>query len=184
MGDENWLQLLGTCMGTRVAPTYANLFMGALESKMIENCPPHLRQFLHTWRQFMEFYNYLNSFNPTMKFDDPCHDSSNNSCDFLDVTITINNGSIETDLYRKTTAKPTALLPSSAYPNHIPSNIVFSMGFRLLRICSTEDKFELRLKELKEDFLIPRNYTPKIINSQFKRVRNLPGDTYKEKRKE
>ena len=40
--EEYWLQLLGTCMGTRVAPTYANLFMGVLEQKILENFPPNL----------------------------------------------------------------------------------------------------------------------------------------------
>ena len=38
--EEYWLQLLGTCMGTRVSPSYANLFMGVLEKRMIQNCPP------------------------------------------------------------------------------------------------------------------------------------------------
>ena len=139
--EEYWLQLLGTCMGTRVAPTYANLFMVDLEIKMIENCPPHLRPFLHTWRrfiddifliwlgswaQFHEFYTHLNNFHATMKFDEPCYNSNANSCDFLDLKISIHNGKIETDLFRKETAKSTALLPSSAHPNHIPTNIIYS----------------------------------------------------------
>ena len=68
-----------------------------------------------------------------------------------------------TDLYRKPTDKPRALLPSSAHPTHITSNIVYSMAFRLLRICSQEENFKKRLRELKEDFLIPRGYKSKII---------------------
>ena len=40
--EETWLQLLVTCMGTRVSPSYANLFMAALEKKMIAHCPAHL----------------------------------------------------------------------------------------------------------------------------------------------
>ena len=58
------------------------------------------------------------------------------------------------------------------------------MGFRLLRICSNETSFENRLEELKQDFLIPRSYNPKIIDAQFKRIRELPGSTYCEKRAE
>ena len=61
--------------------------------------------------------------------------------------------------------------------------IVYSMAFRLLRICSEEEAFENRLVELKTEFLIPRNYSSKIIDSQFKRVKHLPGDNYKERRK-
>ena len=56
------------------------------------------------------------------------------------------------------------------------------MAFRLLRICSNEENFEHRLTELKKDFLIPRGYKPQVIDGQFKKVKNLPGNTFKEKR--
>ena len=88
---------------------------------------------------------------------------------------------IRTDLYRKPTDKPRALLPSSAHPNQIPTNIIYSMAFRLLRICDAENIFEERLAELKNNFLLLRSYKKRIIDSQFKRVRELPGDTYAEK---
>ena len=51
--EEYWLQLLGTCIGTRVSPSYANLFMGVLEKRMIQNCPPHLKQFIYLWKRFI-----------------------------------------------------------------------------------------------------------------------------------
>ena len=197
--EEYWLQLLGTCMGTRVAPTYANLFMGVLEENILDNCPLSLRKHLYLWKRFIDdiligwtdswdsfkdFFDYLNNFHRTMKFDEPCFDPLTNSCNFLDLNISINQGRIHTDLYRKPTDKPRALLPSSAHPTHIPSNIVYSMAFRLIRICSSEENFEKRLTELKEEFLIPRGYKPKIIDGQFKRIRELPGNSYGEKRKE
>ena len=81
-----------------------------------------------------------------------------NSCNFLDLNISVQKGKIETDLYRKPTDKPRALLPSSAHPSHITSNIVYSMAFRPIRIYSSEDNFDKRLIELKEEFLIPRGY--------------------------
>ena len=195
--NKFWIQLLGTSMGTRVAPTYANLFMGKLEKQMLENCPDQLKKFLYTWKryiddilviwtgsdeEFKEIFSFLNSFHSTIKFDEPQHNPEDNSCDFLDMKISIENGNISTDLFRKETSKPRALLPSSAHPGHITTNIVYSMAFRLLRICSSEIKFEERLSELKNDFLIPRNYNSKVIDSQFKRIRNLPGQTYSEKR--
>ena len=120
--------------------------------------------------QFREFFSFLNNFHPTMKFDEPQHHSESNSCEFLDLKISVENGKIITDLFRKPTSKPTALLPSSAHPGHITHNIVYSMAFRLLRICSTEDSFENRLEELKSEFLIPRNYNNKVIESQYSRI--------------
>ena len=172
--------------------------MGKLEKQLLQNCPENLKRFLHTWKryiddvlviwagseaEFEEFFNFLNSFHSTIKFDKPQYNPEDNSCEFLDLKISIKNGKIATDLFRKDTAKPRALLPSSAHPGHITPNIIYSMAFRLIRICSTEEKFEERLTELKNDFLIPRQYNPKVIDSQFKRIRNLPGMDYIERRK-
>ena len=52
--DDFWIQLIGTSMGTRVAPTYANIFMGKLEKMMIEKCPAHLRDFRHIWKRYID----------------------------------------------------------------------------------------------------------------------------------
>ena len=51
---EFFIQLLGTAMGTRVAPTYANLFMAKLEKFMLENCPVNLSQFIKCWKRFID----------------------------------------------------------------------------------------------------------------------------------
>jgi hypothetical protein len=195
--DEMWIQLIGTSTGTRVAPTYANIFMGKLEKILLSKCSETLKRFLQTWRRFIDdifiiwtgsyeqfddFFNFINSFHPTIKFDEPDHDKEKNSCNFLDLQISIEDSQIQTDLYRKETSKPRALLQSSAHPGHITPNIVYSMAFRLLRICSREDIFEERLEELKRDFLLPRNYHPKIIEAEFKKVRHFPGNNFLERR--
>ena len=57
------------------------------------------------------------------------------------------------------------------------------MCFRLLRICDTEELFEKRAAELKNDFLMPRGYKSRLIEAQFDRVRKLPGENYLQKRK-
>ena len=196
--NQHWLQLLGTSMGSRVSPSWANLFYGVLEKKILQNCPQHLKQhiflwkrfiddmlviFTGSWEQFEEFFEYLNSTHPTIKYDEPCYYSDTNSCNFLDLKISITENRIRTDLFRKHTDKPRALLPSSAHPNHIPNNIVYSMAFRLLRICDSEEKFNERLAELKHEFLIPRNYGSKLIDEQFTKVKTLPGENFNERRK-
>ena len=355
-------------MGTRVAPTFANLFMEKLEKKMLDTCPQHLKQYIVAWKryiddvmlifsgtykQFDELMCFLNNVHKTIKFDIPNHNKLDNSCNFLDTkisirpdigehvdsvvhvrtlheqvkkfkcdkceyvtsqnedlklhieevhvrtlheqvkkfkcdkcdyvtsqnedlklhiedshntnvhnihihqklkdatcnlfpSITIENCDLEghikkdhkndtrfqcveclakfscnsslkrhvkdehencimnnedynkcimnptnmfkkwiitTNLYRKETDKPRALLPSSFHPGHISKNIVYSMAFRLLRICSLEKDFENNLDILKKDFLTPRGYKSNLINEQFKRIRELPGDTYSIKRK-
>ena len=196
--EKEALEELGTSMGSRVSPSWANLFYGVLEKKILQNCPQHLKQhiflwkrfiddilviFTGSWEQFEEFFEYLNSTHPTIKYDEPYYYSDTNSCNFLDLKISITENRIRTDLFRKHTDKPRALLPSSAHPNHIPNNIVYSMAFRLLRICDSEEKFNERLAELKHEFLIPRNYGSKLIDEQFTKVKTLPGENFNERRK-
>ena len=38
-----FVQLIGTATGTRMAPTFFNLFMGNRETFMLENCPNDLK---------------------------------------------------------------------------------------------------------------------------------------------
>ena len=109
-----------------------------------------------------------------MKFDKPQFDKDTNSCNFLDLSICINlDGKIVTDLYKKPTSVPSALFPSSAHPEHISKSIIFSMAFRLLRICSSPDLLDYRLTELQNEVLIPRNYKPSIIKKVFEKIKNM-----------
>ena len=55
-------------------------------------------------------------------------------------------------------------------PSHGTKNIPYSLGYRLLRICSNYDNFIKRLGELKED-LISRKYHLKIIDEAFKNIK-------------
>ena len=126
---------------------------------------------------------WISLWNFLISLDNPCYNSTENSCNFLDLKISIKDGIIRTDLYRKPRDKPRALLPSSAHPNHITQNIIYSMVFRLLRICDNEDLFETRLAGLKTHFLNPRKYPSKLTDQQFQKVRHLPGNDYHEKRK-
>ena len=99
----------------------------------------------------------------------------------MDINISVLEGKIVTNIYRKETDVPRSLLPSSSHPGHVTQGIVYSMGYKLLRICSSEELFEEGLVELRER-LVTRQYHPKIIDQQLKKVKDLPGDTYKEKR--
>ena len=83
-------------------------------------------------RQILNNFYFYGEDLSTIKFDTPCYNAEDNSCNFLDLKISIKDGVIRTDLYRKPTDKPRALLPSSAHPTHIQQNIIHSMAFRLL----------------------------------------------------
>ena len=86
------------------------------------------------------------------------------------MSISINeNGFLETDLYKKKTAKIQYLLPSSCHPGHITKNIPYSLAYRLLRICSNRDTFKLRLEELRQNLLL-RSYHPRVIQNAFDKI--------------
>jgi hypothetical protein len=65
--------------------------------------------------QFEKFMKDINILHPTIKFTSE-HNSKDKSTTYLDLTITIENDKIKTDLYRKETDKVQYLLPSSCHP--------------------------------------------------------------------
>ena len=112
--DNHYLQIHGTAMGTKMAPSYANLFLGLFEANALKNAPFQP----HTWLRYIDdifmiwtegpdnlkiFIDYLNNIHSTIKFTSS-HSSTN--IPFLDVSVSLtNDGSISTDLYTKPTDK-------------------------------------------------------------------------------
>ena len=162
-----WKQQIGTAMGTKVAPTYACLFMGWLEELILNkwsNQNPSLKPYL--WRRYIDdilfiwhgsteelsdFLDFINRQHPYVKFT-ATYDIKTRSIPFLDMKIQINDdGFIETDLHKKDSARVQYLLPSSCHPGHITKNIPYSLAYRLRRICSSEDSFQIRLEQLRQD---------------------------------
>ena len=77
--NNHYLQIHGTAMGTKMAPSYANLFLGYFEAKALENAPfqPHtwfryIDDIFMIWTEGLDnlkvFIDYLNSIHPTIKF--------------------------------------------------------------------------------------------------------------------
>ena len=73
--------------------------------------------------------------------DDRCDCQKQFSIPFLDVSCSILDGKLETDLYRKDTDRNMYLLPSSCHPPTCTKNIPFSLCLKIVRICSkAEDR--------------------------------------------
>ena len=175
--QQHYLQVHGTAMGTKMAPSFANLFLGIFEI----NAPFHV----HTWWRFLDdifmigtegldhlkiFIDYLNNIHPTIKFTSS-HSLTN--VPFLDVMVSLHNGTIQTDLYTKPTDKHQHLLSSSYHPQHTKTSIPFSLALRIRRICSTNATFQIRINELKA-YLLARGYHNTFLDSQFLRAANIP----------
>ena len=77
--QQNYLQIHGTAMGTKMAPSFANLFLGIFETNALSNAPFHP----HIWWRYLDdifmiwtegldhlkiFVDYLKNIHPTIKF--------------------------------------------------------------------------------------------------------------------
>ena len=100
--SKHYLQKHGTAMGTKMAPSYANLFLGKFEHDVILNSPyqPHI-WFRFIDDIFMIWTDYVNNLHSTIKFT---FTHSPPNIPFLDVMVSIK------DLYTKPTDKHQYLL--------------------------------------------------------------------------
>ena len=184
--NQHFLQIHRTAMGTRMAPSYANLFiMGKLEQSAIENDPfkPYvwwrfIDDIFMVWTEGEEhlqtFLHHLNSIHPTIKFTHEYSNSSHQSLPFLDVHVYLDNSPVETDLHTNPTDKHQYLLKTSCHPAHTKRTITFSLALRLRRICScTDDFFNKRCTEL-INFLELRGYSRHFVKKEINRTRIIP----------
>ena len=107
--------------------------------------------------------------------EERCDCEETNFIPFLDISCTIQNGRIETDLYKKETDKYQYLLPSSCHSKQITKSIPFSLGLRIVRACSNTKNSDKRLNELK-DLLLARDYNKDMVEGALKRARVFPRD--------
>ena len=84
------------------------------------------------------------------------------SIPFLYTSLSIENGRIESDLYRKNTERNQYLLPSSCHPKATTAAIPYSLSLRIIRICTKPENQGKRLADLKE-LLLARNYSEDLI---------------------
>ena len=110
---ENYLQVLGTAMGTKMAPSYASLFMGKLEMDFLGSCdktPLIWLRFLddifmiwnHSEQDRHDFISKINNCRDTIKFT---FNYSNQEATFLDVNIKMKeNGELDTSVHEKVTS--------------------------------------------------------------------------------
>lgn len=121
---QNYLQVVGTAIGTRVAPTFANIFMGYFEDKFVYNYPTQpviwlrfIDDVLLIWNAGLDalilFIDFLNNCHPNIKFS---HEISEKQVSFLDLLIVKEDGGgLKTTLYTKRTDANNYLHYTSAH---------------------------------------------------------------------
>ncbi|XP_063415986.1 uncharacterized protein LOC134697633 [Mytilus trossulus] len=176
--DKHFLQIDGTSMGTKMAPSFANIFMGDLEERILLSVPYKSLSWLRfiddidmkwndTAEHLQDFLDHCNQFHHSIKFTS---EFSSEKIAFLDTTTFVKNGIMTTDLHTKKTDKHQFLSPKSCHPKHCSRSIPYSQAIRLKRICSSESKLNYRLGQLKTQ-LKSRGYKTKNITDAFDKAK-------------
>ena len=168
----NYLQLQGTAMGTRMAPSYATIYLSALEDKILDAYPlkPTVwKRFLddiyfewnHGEEELKKWLVHLNQFHEKIKFT--C-EWSYNHINFLDTTISIDKRRkcLKSDLFIKPTDSNSYLNYESAHPKHCKDSLVYSQLLRIKRIVVDEDKYRKHTETKLNEFRL-KDYPQRVL---------------------
>ena len=174
---EHYLQTSGVAMGTRVAPTIANLVMDNFEKLHVYT---YHKQPLVWWRfiddvfslwthgrsALYDFLDHLNSVHRTIKFT---MEVSNARGNFLDCTVIKENNKLYTTLFTKPTDTHMYLNFQSCHPYHTKSGGPYSQLLRVKRICSKESDFTKESNLLISHYQ-RRGYPKKVLTKALNQV--------------
>ena len=177
----------GMAMGSPLGPTFANIFMCALEENFLNNCPDHFKPIFYkryvddTFLLFKEenhaslFLNYVNTFHENIKFS--MEIENNSKLSFLDILISRSNGQYMTGIFRKDTFTGLGLNFFSHSPLSFKINSCKTLLSRAFSLCSNWQKFHEEVSFLRSYFL--KNCYPAFIFD--KQIRNFLNDMFRPK---
>ena len=152
--DHYYKQINGVAMGTKMGPSYANLFVGYIEHQFFNQYngpkPELYRRYIDdcigatssTREDLNQFITAVNSFHPALKYT---WEISDTSLAFLDIKVSIEGNGLCTSVHYKPTDSHSYLLYSSPHPSHVRNSIPYSQFLRLRRLCS-DDSARARCK--------------------------------------
>ena len=179
--DDIYLQKQGTAMGTRMAPSYAIIYMAEVEENLLARAilkPELWKRFIddiffiwkHGEESLKRFVQYLNDSNEAIQFT---VNYSNFSVPFLDVKVFKGeNGKLETTLFIKDTDACQYLHYHSTHPRHQKDNIPFGQFLRAKKICSQQEDFEYHARRMYNIFR-DRNYSEDKMTQALAAVRRM-----------
>jgi hypothetical protein len=175
LNGEHIIQINGTAMGTTMAPSDANIFMGKLEKQIMQYSP----QKPLSWSSFIDdidmkwidskenlhcLFDHANNVHSTIKFT---HKTSQTNIWTLTLPV-----KMVFDIYNKPTDEPQYLSPQSCHPKHCTKGIPYSQALRIKRICSIEQTTKKRLGDQK-CHRKKRGYNNASINNCFSKASGI-----------
>jgi hypothetical protein len=175
-----YIQMTGTSMGSKFAPSFSSIYMHWFESTHLLNAPiqPIIwRRFINdifavficTDEELQQFYEWLNNLHESIKFT---MDNSENGLPFLDTFVTIEGKKLVTRPYTKKTDRKQYILPSSCHPPHLIKAIPYSQALRIKRICTHPEDAIRELKNLK-GFFTNRDYPADVVEEAITKAMNV-----------
>ena len=166
-GDTAWLQQKGTAMGTPPGGSYANLYFGIHEQKVIRefiNSLPLIRRFIDDinslWRKlgnqaeddliWEQFKSRMNEC-PGLTW---IFSKRTTKVDFMDLTLTIHNNKVTTTLYEKELNLHLYIPPHSAHPPGVLSGLVMGNLYRIYTLCSEQEDINQRVGQFYKRLLL------------------------------
>ena len=187
--SKHFKQIKGTAMGTKMAPSYANLVLAYLEEKMYQHIRTtkgdeyanfieqsflrYLDDCFIIWDDkwdINDFVNILNGLHSNLKFK---IEQSKTEIPFLDIKVILCDGKITTDIYFKPTDAHQYLKFNSCHPRHIKHNIPYSQAIRFCTIIDDEHTKKQRLKEMKW-FFLARGYPSQLVDQGINKAKSIP----------
>ena len=182
-------------MGTRMAPSYANLFMHKLETNILRTLilkTDYWYRFIddifmiwtHGPEELHHMMTILNHFHPTIKFT---HTHDYNSIALLDTLVCKDtDNQLYTKLYHKPTDNKHYLHFHSAHPRKQKESVPYGLLIRCRRICTKSDDFNKEADKIINK-LATRKYPMTLLTkatvSRMNRSNLLKGSTKKENSK-
>ena len=171
-------QINGVAMGTKMGPSYANLFVGYVEhqffnqydgpkpdlyGRYIDDC---IGAISSSREELNRFITSVNSFHPALRYT---WEISETSLAFLDIKVSINGNVLRTTVHYKPTDSHSYLLHSSSHPSHVKNSIPYSQFLRLRRLCSDDSDFSNKSQEMCQ-FFEKRGYPASVIQTAHHRA--------------
>lgn len=175
-----YLQVKGTAMGKKFAPSYANIFMAEWERSALSSAskrPHSYYRFLddiwgvwtYSMDDFIEFTDHLNRHQRSIKIK---YTIDANEVNFLDVVSFkgpdfAQTGLLDFRVYFKETDTHSLLHKNSFHPKHTFKGIIKSQLLRFKRICTQETSFFTAVKTL-FSALRQRGYSRSFLRRMLK----------------
>ena len=175
--SDFYLQISGTSMGSKMAPSFASLYVGHFESETIfrearnpffnyiSNWKRYIDDIFFTWsgteKQLKDFHHFMNTNNNNLTFT---LEFDKYKMNFLDIMVCKDSTKLYSNLYRKSTDRNTILHGDSFHPIALKRSLPVSQFNRIRRICTKDTDYRTQAEDLSNRFQ-QRHYKTEWISA-------------------